>query len=101
VSLKCKSDLKPFARFFELEMCPALTLEVQLVCNCCQQPYYPNKSWEDRIRAVFGAEKYAMCPLCTQAVPDHVFHNASYRRRCRSEVVRLQRLFESESKTHR
>jgi len=36
-------------------MCPALTLEVQLICNGCGQPYYPDKSWEDRIRAiVFG-----------------------------------------------
>jgi hypothetical protein len=84
-----------------LEMRPADTQEMQLVCNCCGQPYYPNKSWEDRIRAIiFGAEKYAICPLCTQAVPDEVLRNEGYRQRCHYEVARLQRLFESESKTH-
>jgi hypothetical protein len=84
-----------------LEMRPADTQEVQLICNCCRQPYYPNKVWEDQQRAIiFGAEKYSMCPLCTQAVPDHVFRDEGYRQRCRSEVARLQLLFESESKTH-
>jgi hypothetical protein len=83
-----------------LEMRPAETQEVQLICNCCGQPYYPNKSWEDRIRAIiFGAEKYAICPLCTQAVPDDVLRNEGYRQRCHYEVARLQRLFESESRT--
>ncbi len=84
-----------------LEIRPADTQEMQLACNCCGQPYYPNKSWEDRIRAIiFGAEKYAMCPICTQAVPDDVLRNEGYRQRCHYEVARLQRLFESESKTH-
>jgi hypothetical protein len=85
-----------------LEMRPADTQEVQLVCNCCGQPYYPNKSWEDRIRAIiFGAEKYAICPLCTQAVPDDVLRNEGYRQRCHYEVGRLQRLFESEAHKHK
>ena len=81
-----------------LEM-PTETQEVQLLCHCCGQPYHPDKSWEDCLQAVvFGAEKYAICPLCTQAVPDEVFGDHSYRRRCHYEVARLQRLFESESK---
>ena len=51
-----------------LGMCPSNTLEVQLICNCCGQPYYPDKSWEDRLRAViFGAERFAICPVCTAA----------------------------------
>jgi hypothetical protein len=84
-----------------LEMRPLDTQEVQLICNCCGQPYYPNKSWEDRIKAiVFGAEKFAMCPLCTQAVSDEVFRDESYRERCRREVARLQRLFEAAKKTN-
>ncbi len=84
-----------------LEMRPADTLQVQLICNCCGQPYYPNKSWEDRIRAIIlGAEKYAICPLCTQAVPDDVLDNEGYKRRCHHEVARLQCPFESEGKTH-
>lgn len=33
-------------------MRPADTQEMQLICNCCGQPYYPNKSWEDRITAI-------------------------------------------------
>jgi hypothetical protein len=49
---------------------------------------------------IFGAEKYAICPLCTQAVPDDVLRDEGYRQRCHREVARLQRLFESESKTH-
>jgi hypothetical protein len=81
-------------------MRPDNTQEMQLICNCCGQPYYPNKTWEDRIRAImFGAEKYALCPLCTQAVPDPIFRDEAYRRRCQYEVARLQHLFELEGKT--
>jgi hypothetical protein len=80
-----------------LEMRVADTQEVQLICNCCGQPYYPTKVLQDLVRAiVFGAEKYSMCPLCTQAVPDDVSCDEAYRRRCHYEVVRLQRLLESE-----
>src|SRR6266852_1847591 len=83
-----------------LEMRLTNTQEVQLICNCCGQPYYPNKSWEDRIQAiVFGAEECAMCPLCAQAVPDEVLGDEEYRRRCHYEVARLQRLSESKSTT--
>ena len=72
------------------------TQELQLLCHCCGQPYYPNKAWEDQLRAiVFGAEKYAICPLCTQEVAEDVFHDRAYRERCRSEVKRLQRLYEA------
>jgi len=75
-----------------LEMRP--TQEVQLLCNCCGQPYYPNKAWEDQIAAIiFGAEKYALCPLCTQAVPDTVLQDEGYRQRWRHKVARLQELF--------
>jgi hypothetical protein len=83
-----------------LEMRPTNTQEVQLLCNCCGQPYYPNKAWEDRITAIiFGAEKYAMCPLCTQAVPDAVLHDEGYQLRWRYKVAILQELFQSEGKT--
>jgi hypothetical protein len=83
-----------------LEMRPADTQEMQLICNCCGQPYYPNKSWEDRITAIiFGAEKYVLCPLCTQAVPDIVLHDEGYRQRWRYKVARLQELFQPEGKT--
>jgi hypothetical protein len=72
-----------------------VTQEVQLICNCCGQPYYPNKAWEDKLRAVvLGAEKFAICPLCTQAPPEQVFNSFEYRQRCFYEVRRLQRLYE-------
>jgi hypothetical protein len=78
-----------------LEMRTSSTQEVQLICNCCGQPYYPNKSWEDRIRAIiFGAEKYSVCPLCAQEVPSDVFQDEDYRKRCHREVARLQRMFD-------
>ncbi|MGA3317562.1 MAG: hypothetical protein ABSC64_14115 [Candidatus Korobacteraceae bacterium] len=84
-----------------LEMRPADTQEMQLICNCCGQPYYPNKAWEDRIRAIiFGAEDYAVCPLCTQAVPDDILHDEGYRQRCRYKVERLRELFEAENAAH-
>jgi len=80
---------------FGLEMRVSPTQEVQLICNCCGQPYYPNKSWEDRMKAiVFGAEKYSVCPLCTQEVPSDVFEDEGYRERCHSEVARLQQIYE-------
>jgi hypothetical protein len=83
-----------------LEMRPADMQEMQLICNCCGQPYYPNKSWEDRITAIiFGAEKYVLCPLCTQAVPDTVLHDKGYRHRWRYKVARLQELFQSGGET--
>ena len=82
-----------------LEICPSDTQEVQLICNCCGQPYHPDKSWEDRLRAVvFGAEKYAICPLCTQAPPQDVFESPKYRVRCLREVRRLQKMYEKEQK---
>jgi hypothetical protein len=85
-----------------LEMRTSPTQEVQLICNCCGQPYYPNKSWEDRMRAIiFGAEKYAVCPLCTQEVSSDVFRDDGYRRRCRSEVARLQQMYDLAMKTLR
>ncbi len=63
-----------------LEIRTSPTQEVQLICNCCGQPYYPNKSWEDRMRAIiFGAEKYSVCPLCTQEVQSDVFQDEGYR----------------------
>lgn len=69
--------------------------EVQLICNCCGQPYYPDKAREDQGRAIlFGAEEYAICPLCTQQVPEHVFDDSAYRLRCHYEVARLKRLSE-------
>jgi hypothetical protein len=78
------------------------TQEVQLICNCCGQPYYPNKSWEDRMRAIiFGAEKYSVCPLCTQEVQSDVFQDEGYRKRCRREVARLHQIFEVAAKARR
>jgi len=69
-------------------------LEMQLLCNCCGQPYYPNKSWHDKLEALyFGSERYAVCPVCTQAPPEHIFIDPAYRRRCVYQVKRLQALF--------
>jgi hypothetical protein len=85
-----------------LEMRTSPTQEVQLICNCCGQPYYPNKSWEDRMRAIiFGAEKYSVCPLCAQEVPSDVFQDEGYRKRCRRKVARLQQMFELAMKAPR
>jgi hypothetical protein len=72
-------------------------LEMQLLCNCCDQPYYPDKAWEDRLRAtVFGAEQYAICPLCTQQVPTPVLADEGYRTRCRDTVEKWRALFLAE-----
>ncbi len=77
------------------------TQEMQLLCNCCLQPYYPNKSWQDNLQAVFlGAERYAICPVCTQSPPEHIFTDPAYRRRCRYQVERLQALYELTQKKH-
>ena len=74
-----------------LEMRPADTLEMQLLCNCCGQPHYPDKAWADRIRAiVFGAEQYAVCPLCTQAVPEQMLADEEYRQRCRDTAAKCE-----------
>ncbi|PYV54224.1 MAG: hypothetical protein DMG96_20030 [Acidobacteria bacterium] len=71
------------------------TQEVQLLCTCCGQPYYPTKAWQDKLQAIFvGAEKYAIGPVCTQKPSDDVFSDQNYRRRCRYHVERLQVLYE-------
>ena len=103
LGLTASPDLGYIRQFMKLnlglEMRPANTQEVQLICNCCGQPYYPDKSWEDRLRAViFGAERFAICPLCTQSPPQDVFENPKYRRRCLCEVQRLQRMLEKSRK---
>jgi hypothetical protein len=73
---------------------PVIRLEVQLICKCCGQPYHPDKSWEDRYRAVLlGAVRFAICPICTQAPSQEVFDRVEYRRRCLREVRRLQVLY--------
>lgn len=74
-----------------------MTQELQLLCPCCRQPYQPVKCWEDQLNAVIhGQEKFAICPVCTQAPSPHVFETAGYRRRCAYEVRRLQELWENE-----
>jgi hypothetical protein len=68
----------------------AIRLEAQLICKCCGQPYHSDKSWEVRYRAVLlGAERLAICPICTQALSQQVFNRAEYCRRCLREVRRL------------
>lgn len=79
-----------------LGMYSANTQEMQLICDCCTQPYYSKKAREDRMQTlVLGAEKYAICPRCEQIVPGDIFPDERYRNRWRNEVARLQRLFES------
>lgn len=79
----------------EMRPQPSTTLEVQLDCSCCGQPYYPGKAWEDQLRAgILGAERFAICPICTQSPPKYVFNSIRYRKRCLSEVRRLQQLYE-------
>jgi hypothetical protein len=81
-----------------LEPQPACTQELQLICKCCGQPYYPDKACTDKLDAVyFGAERFAVCPVCTQAVLEHVFLDPGYRRRCVREVRRLQRMYVKET----
>jgi hypothetical protein len=71
----------------------AMTQEMQLVCECCEQPYSPNKSFEDRSDAtVFGTEKYALCPRCTQAVPADVLTDRGYRLRCERHAAAMEHL---------
>jgi hypothetical protein len=82
-----------------LETGPACTLELQLLCRCCGQPYYPDKAWTDKLHAVyFGAERFAVCPVCTQAPLEHVFVDPAYRRRCVREVRRLERMYVKETR---
>jgi hypothetical protein len=77
-----------------LETRVRMTQELQLICNCCGQPYHAAKCWKDQLDAVMqGQEKFAICPVCTQAPPPRVFETAGYRRRCLYEVKRLQKLW--------
>jgi hypothetical protein len=83
-----------FGSALRLEPQPACTLELQLICKCCGQPYYPDKAWTDKLHAVyFGAEGLAICPVCNQAALEHVFEDPDYRRRCVREARRLQRMY--------
>ena len=85
---------------FQLDVRPTNRQEVQLICNCCGQAYYPNKAWEDRLRAIiFGAEKYANCPSCTQEVSEQVLHDEGYRKRCRDTFTKWRKMFESDRKS--
>jgi hypothetical protein len=80
-----------------LEARAGLSQDLQLVCKCCGQPYYPMKCWQDQLNAVIeGQEKFAICPICTQTPPPGVFQSVRYRRRCLSEVKRLQKLWEQD-----
>jgi hypothetical protein len=88
-----------FGSALSLEPQPACTLELQLLCRCCGQPYYPDKAWTDKLDAVyFGAERFAVCPVCTQAALEHVFPDPACRCRCVREVRRLQRMYVEEAR---
>ena len=88
-----------FGSTLRLETQPACTLELQLICKCCGQPYYPDKAWTDKLHAVyFGAERFAVCRVCTQAALEHVFPDPAYRRRCVREVRRLERMYVKETR---
>jgi hypothetical protein len=88
-----------FGSALTLEPQPACTQELQLLCKCCGQPYYPDKAWTDKLHAVyFGAERFAVCPVCTQAALEHVFPDPAYRRRCVRQVRRLQRMYVEEAR---
>jgi hypothetical protein len=40
----------------------------ELICDCCKQPYYPDKVRQDLFDLILlGAEPYSICPVCTQA----------------------------------
>jgi hypothetical protein len=65
-----------------LQLSPADTQELQLICKCCRQPYYPNHAWESSWDAVvLGAEKFAICPICGQKVSQEQFESYRYRER--------------------
>lgn len=82
---------------FEMQL--SNSQQLQLICNCCGQPYYPDKSWQDKLAAVYyGTERYAICPVCTQAPPQDIFHSMAYRKRCLREVVRLELLYKASQK---
>ncbi len=73
----------------------SLRPEMYLVCDCCGSRHHAQKAWQDRLEAIlFGAEPFAICPVCTQAPPKSVFRDPAYRGRCRWEVRRLKRLLE-------
>ena len=45
--------------------------EVALECACCRQTYHPNRELADGAKAaLFGAEPYAVCPICEQNVSE-------------------------------
>lgn len=52
---------------------PPIQQQVALQCACCTQTYSPDRSFENQVDAIiFGAEPYAMCPICEQQVSDEL-----------------------------
>ena len=46
-----------------------LRLTQQMKCSCCKQPISPEKQEKQLVDiSLFGARKYAVCPLCQQIV---------------------------------
>jgi hypothetical protein len=77
----------------------SLVPDMQLICSCCGQTYYPDKSFGDKLLAVYlGTERFAICPVCTQQVPQATFDSPAYRTACLKAIRRMQRLFEAELK---
>jgi len=85
---------------FASEPQPTFTQELQLICKCCGQPFSPDKASKDKLHAVyFGAERFAVCPVCTrQAALERVFLDPVYLRRCLREVRRHQRMYVDEAR---
>jgi rRNA maturation protein Nop10 len=76
-----------------------ITMEQQLICECCEQPYYPHEEWQDQLmrfgKATSRTKKYAICPICTQEVPEQTSNNFSYRSRWQKYARRLQRQYDA------
>ena len=76
-----------------------LSFQPELLCKCCGQPYYPDQVWTDKLHvAYFGAERFDVCPICTQAALDDVLADPPYRRRCVREGRKLQRMYVKETR---
>jgi hypothetical protein len=61
--------------------------QVALECTCCQQTYHPNRALANRVEVtLFGAEPYAVCPICEQNVSDEL-QTERYKRRWRQAAL--------------
>jgi len=62
---------------------------VAMECACCRRLIFDENN-DPVVTKLFGAAKYAVCPICYQEVGEELMKDVNYRARWRRRVAKIQ-----------